>query len=226
MPSCPATARGGRTAWVPMALSSAPWDRAATNGGMPGAATVIWPPPPMRARNAEGPPSNVKILASMPYLAKMPVSWATHTGMCTRLGGVVGMANPTILSFGCAAPDPTVTARKTTAASAQIDRPPLLPITHLPTASCAFLLVPRDGQPGRDPPLQVPQGPGQRHAHHHQHDDRHKQPVHAKGVRILHDHVTEPRDGGVEFGDHHPDQPAADGQPDPGQDKGRRRGQN
>src|SRR2546428_12369469 len=132
MPSCPATARGGRTAWVPMALGSAPGAGAAHNGGMPGAARVIWPPPPMRARKAEGPPSNVKILASMPYLAKMPVSWATHTGMCTRLGGVVGMATPTILSFGCAAPAPTVTARKAPAASTQIDRTTLLPITRLP----------------------------------------------------------------------------------------------
>src|SRR2546425_7600593 len=70
----------------------------------------------------------------MPYFAKIPMSCATQTGMCTRLGGVVGMANPTGFSFGCAAPGPAVAARRPTAANTQTDRTTPLPITHLPVA--------------------------------------------------------------------------------------------
>src|SRR5438094_8815825 len=127
---------------------------------MPGAATLTWPPPPIRARKADGPPSKVKILASMPYFAKIPVSWATQPGMCTRFGGLVGMANPTGFSFGCAAPGPAVAARRPTAANTQTDRTTPLPITHLPIASAPSLLLARHIQPGGDPAFQVPQHTG------------------------------------------------------------------
>src|SRR5205807_8238687 len=139
-----------------MALKSPPRATAAMNGGTPGAASCTSPRPPTRARSALGPPSNVKIFASMPYLAKMPASWATQGGMWTRLGGVVGIAMPRTRTLGCAPaapPSPATTAAIAIPASRSRIR---FVNMRRPLLGCTLLLL-RHVQPGRYRPLDPPQ---------------------------------------------------------------------
>src|SRR5207302_9737059 len=203
-------------AYVPTALKSPPRAVAAMNGGTPGAAIWTSPCPPMRARRAAGPPSNVKILASMPYLAKMPVSWATHGGMWTRLGGVVGIASPSTRSFGCArAAPPAPTSATAMRIPAMRCRPCVLDMCAPPPRVSKLLLL-RHVQPGRHGALDPPQQARQADPQDHEHDDRDEQPVGPEVIGVLDNHIAEPGDRRVELGDDHPDEPPPDAQPDPG----------